>query len=448
MSKYNSSEYPVVVYKQDPLIVRVNALSLVVGSTSFYAKIKIGTMYNGFYVYSSALGEPIAKISSSATNRSETALKSMISEEAAVWMDSLQNSFVESTGQKNLVELLETVIENAETGAEIRIDATDTDVAEALNNLNSKFIYGDVESGTTVAEYSKQLNEKFINTNDSNKTIVDYMKSLDDKLTYNSKSIAEYLSSIDENIKTIAKALSEVGSDKENFAKVIAKAVQEGLSSMVTQMNAMNVSITSVKDTIGTKDDENTTTLFGTVNTAKSTTDNINTNVGSTSDSGTSTLCGIANTIKGNVDTVEDSVSIIKTTTSDMSTTMGKVSDSSSAQTMCGILNNIKATTSGGSSASDVSAIKAVVDEINRNTNSSSNLYTKVSDIKTAVGSTSQTSSNTICGNTNYIRTALTADDSGALVYNNHYWSIKTELTHDNMIVDDSGTKKVKAKVD
>ena len=44
MSKYTEDQYPVVVYKQAPLIVRVDDLILVVGSSSFSAKITIGTM--------------------------------------------------------------------------------------------------------------------------------------------------------------------------------------------------------------------------------------------------------------------------------------------------------------------------------------------------------------------------------------------------------------------
>ena len=80
-----------------------------------------------------------------------------------------------------------------------------------------------------------------------------------------------------------------------------------------------------------------------------------------------------------------------------------------------------------------VSRIEGKVDTINSNTNSSSTLQSRV---------------NTTNNNVDYLKTALTGTNGGAMSFDNtNGWTIKTELTLEDMIVDDSGTMKVKAFV-
>ena len=54
--------YPAVVRTTDPLLIRVNPVSLLVNDTNFYAKIKTGLAFNGYYIYSSGLGTHIAEV--------------------------------------------------------------------------------------------------------------------------------------------------------------------------------------------------------------------------------------------------------------------------------------------------------------------------------------------------------------------------------------------------
>ena len=411
MSLYVGNEYPIVLSKQDPLIVRVNALSLVVGDSSFNAKVKMGSMYTGFYIYTSGLGEAVAKVEVSIdgynnnyvpNNAYNTDAYNYITEQATIWMDNLQKSFTENTGQKNLVELLESVIRETERDGEVvhevRIDSEV--VADAIN----------------------------------------------DTLTYTensvTKSATEYLKNIYEKLDSISDGMTNISSsDTANFANIIAKSIEDGLTSLVTQMNAIKADVALLKTAIGSMDDSTSAnSICGTVKNLKS-------NVGDISDSTTSTLCGVANTIKLTTDNTD-------TTTTTINTNLGTMSDTGTS-TVCGVVKNVKSTvdtihttdvqtiTNAISSSSStgavsdlstvVSRIEGKVDTINSNTNSSSTLQSRV---------------NTTNNDVTYLKTALTGTNGGAMSFDNTSgWTIKTELTLEDMIVDDSGTMKVKAFV-
>lgn len=383
--------YPIVVSKQDPLIVRVNALSLVVGDSSFTAKVKMGTMYNGFFVYTTGIGEPITKVEVSVNGYNNTYVSDSghteaynhIVNVATKWMDELQLSFTEEDGPKNLVELVQSLV------AIISTDPETGDIGELRVNSTEALYIGEDESKKSITECVNELNNKLVTTDNSN-----------------TKSITDYLKSIDSNIKVIADALGSASNNNENFAKVIADAVTEGLSSMVTQMSAMNTTITEVKNTIGTNNDtEEDNTLFGTVNTINSTTDTVNTTIGSITDSDTSTICGVVNTIHNtDIPAVEAAIG-----------STGSATD----------VSDIKTT---------VNSIKTTVNTINSNTNANSAIAVNSNSAKT---------------DSAYLRTALTGNSGGAMSFDNTKgWTIKTELTLEDMIVDDSGTMKVKAIVD
>ena len=297
--------YPIVVSKQDPLIVRVNALSLVVGDSSFTAKVKMGTMYNGFFVYTTGIGEPITKVEVSVSGYNNTYVSDSghteaynhIVNVATKWMDELQESFTVSEGPKNLVELIQSLVKVIST------DPETGDVGELRVN-NTEALYTG-EPKKSIAECVNDINDKLVIT-DTNGT----------------KSITDYLKSIDANIKKIADALGQESENNQNFAKIIADAVTEGLSNMVTQMDAMNTTITGVKNVVGTIQDT----------------------------SADNTLCGTVNDIKSTANTIH---------TTDVS--------------------DIKSAITSSSSSGDVSAIKTLVEQIDRNTNSASALMSNSS---------------------------------------------------------------------
>ena len=53
------TDYPEIVSKVDPFVIRVSPTVLVMGSTSYTAKIKMGMQFNGFNIYASSVGIPI-----------------------------------------------------------------------------------------------------------------------------------------------------------------------------------------------------------------------------------------------------------------------------------------------------------------------------------------------------------------------------------------------------
>ena len=67
----DQGDYPAVVRTTDPLLIRISPVSLLVDNTNFYAKIKIGLAFNGYYIYSSGLGTPIAEVNLDSTTVTE-----------------------------------------------------------------------------------------------------------------------------------------------------------------------------------------------------------------------------------------------------------------------------------------------------------------------------------------------------------------------------------------
>ena len=54
-----STSYPNVIRSADPLLIRMNELTLLVNNTSFWAKIKYGIQFKGFMVYVSGIAMPV-----------------------------------------------------------------------------------------------------------------------------------------------------------------------------------------------------------------------------------------------------------------------------------------------------------------------------------------------------------------------------------------------------
>ena len=179
MSKYTS--YPVIVAKTEPLIIRVNNLSLVVGSSSFSAKIKMGSTYTGFYVHISALGEPIAKIPVSidgynnttvVTGFTHTAAYMHIEDEATKWMDDLEDSFNSADTGKNIIDLLREI--------------------KYQNHFDlSGYAPSPLPEGVDIDTTTKSYMDKN-NSNSYMKTTCDYLKSISESLSALKKDYAFY----------------------------------------------------------------------------------------------------------------------------------------------------------------------------------------------------------------------------------------------------------------
>ena len=114
MSYTPSDNYPYLVRMSDPLVIRLDKLSILVGNTNFYAKINKGYYFTGFQVYVSGLGTPVyqREISVESTNKTmpngdEVRIsgedEAYIISEAKKWLDALETEIAESTQIYNFI---------------------------------------------------------------------------------------------------------------------------------------------------------------------------------------------------------------------------------------------------------------------------------------------------------------------------------------------------------
>ena len=93
-----STSYPNVIRSADPLLIRMNELTLLVNNTSFWAKIKYGIQFKGFMVYVSGIAMPVMEQKfeeyqlngTGGTKRSEEFQKSVITKKAKEWLDNIE----------------------------------------------------------------------------------------------------------------------------------------------------------------------------------------------------------------------------------------------------------------------------------------------------------------------------------------------------------------------
>lgn len=231
-------EYPVVVSKMDPLIIRVSETVLLVGSTSYTAKIKISQLFSGFYIYVSSLGTPIytEKVNigeysiEGDNNRSEGSdAWNYVEEKACAWIDALEESMETSDTSKNIVDLLR----------------------------ESKYQEHFDLSGHIIDEHYK---EKYGDNFELCTEKPTYLEILAEQLKLiTGKNISPY----DVTNSVLYQAISEP----------IAEAIESGLNSLVSQMSAMKADIEVMQSDITSMQSDITSIKsdVGSVNTTTST---------------------------------------------------------------------------------------------------------------------------------------------------------------------------------
>ena len=423
----NIIEYPIVVSKLDPLIIRVNDLLLVVGSSSFSAKIKLGSQYTGFYVHVSGLGEPIAKVEVSIEGYNNTTLVGNtkhtmaylhIQEAATKWMDDLQDSFTKASAQKNTVDMLK------EFRAQLHFDMsghipTDPDVLAAID--------------TTNPTYFKTLSEDITNVKEQLEFLVSAMADLKDSISGDdSNSISTRLHNIETALGT------ESGS---KFGDVIADSITNGLSTLTQQMTDMNNNITDVNNNVTSVGNQVSTvdTKVGTINT------NVNTVKSdvSTVKSDVSTVKSDVGTVKTNVNTVSNNVNTVSNNVDNVKSTVNTIHSTD--------VPDIKSTVTGSSGGTDqaVSNLASTVNSMNGTVN---NINGTVNGISGTVGTINTRTYNTWNKldvlDTETLNDVLCSSDSVVIGDSTDGYFVRTELTKDDMITGPSGDKRVKADTD
>ena len=114
-SEHDPNEYPEIMSKMDPLIIRVSPTVLLVGATTYTAKVKLGYNFNGFMVYVSSVGIPIYKEEVDITGLNAEGTNNVgegsdaydyVKNKARDWMDTLEKSMLDDSKEKNIVDLL------------------------------------------------------------------------------------------------------------------------------------------------------------------------------------------------------------------------------------------------------------------------------------------------------------------------------------------------------
>ncbi len=416
----NIIEYPIVVSKLDPLIIRVNDLLLVVGSSSFSAKIKLGSQYTGFYVHVSGLGEPIARVEVSIEgynnttpvgNTKHTMAYLHIQEAATKWMDDLQDSFTKASAQKNTVDMLK------EFRAQLHFDMsghvpTDPDVLEAIDVTNPT--------------YFKTLSEDITNVKEQLEFLVSAMADLKDSINSDDSN------SISTRLHNIEIALGTESGNK--FGDVIADSITNGLSSLTQQMTTMNNNITDVNN--------NVTSVGNQVSTVDTKVGTINTNV-NTVKSDVSTVKSDVSTVKSDVGTVKNNVNTVSNNVDNVKSTVNTIHSTD--------VPDIKSTVTGSSGGTDqaVSNLASTVNSMNGTVN---NINGTVNGISGTVGTINTRTYNTWNKldvlDTETLNDVLCSSDSVVIGDSTDGYFVRTELTKDDMITGPSGDKRVKADTD
>lgn len=277
MSKYKEAtdkttgDYPVVISKMDPLIIRVSPLVLVVGTTSYSAKIKTAIKWKGFYIYSSGLGEPIYqqefKNSDNLqnTNSENSPLYLAVKEEATKWIDSLEDSFA-TASEKNIVDMLREIkfqnhfdltghTANASDYPNLEM-CTDTptyihkileqltELNVKLNNLNAIIFGGTLQKvtvdGTDIRVDSGDEVTSEIDSTLKNKSVVVRMESLEKKIENVQKSIGiadDKDETVQEHLKNLTNCIGKPRKEGDSSNDVIT--IQEHLNQLSEYINTI-----------------------------------------------------------------------------------------------------------------------------------------------------------------------------------------------------------------
>lgn len=138
----NDTSYPRVVTTSEPLMVRVDQLSLLVNNTNFYAKIKNGLAWCGYMIYASGSSMPICE------NQVEN---SSIKKDANGNVYRTNNEQVESSLKQSAQQWLDKL------EAKIATTNADNGIKKAIDRLNWQLHYDITKTNTSdayaIAEY-------------------------------------------------------------------------------------------------------------------------------------------------------------------------------------------------------------------------------------------------------------------------------------------------------
>lgn len=332
------SEYPEIMSKLDPLIIRVSPTVLLVGSTTYTVKVKLGSMFNGYLIHVSGVGLPILKQEvdiSGHSNTNGTGNKgeqsdawNYIVEQGTDWLDKLEQSMLTNSSSKNIVDLLR------EIKFQNHFDLSGhTEMIEPYKDSVEVCIEGHT--------YPQDMLTQLITLNTNLTTLIN---SINGENGLNAR-----ITNVEQKVDNITPALNDITSQIGNLSTTldnsthdasaeISEAIQTGLNSLVAQMNVMNTNITTV--------DTDVNKVYNSVGpartdgqgpvTIRALLDSWNTNVGYISG------------IRTNVNSVKSTVETIRSVdVPDIKTTIGNNSSSGAVSDLSGVVSSIQGTVNG-----------------------------------------------------------------------------------------------------
>ena len=329
-----SNEYPEIMSKLDPLIIRVSPTVLLVGSTSYTAKVKLGTMFNGYYVNVSGVGLPILKQEvdiSGHSNTNGTGNKgensdawNYIISQAEAWMDTLEQSMLSNNSSKNIVDLLR------EIKFQNHFDLSGhTDMIEPYKDS--------VEVCTEEPTYPQSILAQLTSLNTNLTTLNQHMTNMEQRMVAMEEKIDNITPALTALTNRIGSEGTTIEGTIQSTGTEIATAIENGLTSLVGQMNTMNTNIT----TVGT----DVLKVYSSVGPAAASSPtsiralldgwipNINT---------INTINGTVNTINSNVSSVKSTVEAIRTVdVPDIKNTISSSSSSGAVSDLSGTVNSM-----------------------------------------------------------------------------------------------------------
>lgn len=264
------TEYPSVISKLDPLMIRVSETVLLVGSASYTAKIKMGQLFNGFYVYVSSVGTPIFKEAVDITYHSTESDNNhgegsdawrYITTKARDWMDDLEESMQNEDAQKNIVDLLREMKYQEhydETGQVI-----DRDYRTKYGD-NFEFVENQPSYASLILEQLTVLNgkvdalDKAVRGDTDYKGLNDRVSSIETTLTDTIDSSIDAIKGSIDNIDAQGHKLDNIREQLVNLnkttngsvAKLIADSITQGLTQLVGEINDLNTTAGVILDCV------------------------------------------------------------------------------------------------------------------------------------------------------------------------------------------------------
>ena len=359
MSHQPSTTYPYVIKTSDPLLIRFDKLSLLVGSCNFWIEVQTGAYFTGFKVFISGMGHCVFKKSLEGTstkqlangvvvNISKDSQIAQIESEAVKWLNDLEISIADKHSDNPLSVAIDNLrwqmhYDMTKSSADIPVELSIDKSAQTLIDMTSSVVQSVDTLDDNLSADTASKTGSIIKTRDEIATL---NTALNDSTTGSLVSVASRIAPSGSTAYGGATAIADNLRDTTNGEYTISKALRDTTTGDSSVSNAtyqqtqlISSEFNSVNSNLGTvSDSTSTNTVNGKLN-------KVNALVGSSSDTTTATLFGYNKVLNDNISSSGSSsagdISTIKTNVNTIMTRMGSATDSRNANTLGGKLNDV-----------------------------------------------------------------------------------------------------------